>query len=196
MLHERAFRAKQNYVRGLISPRVYLAGKISKCDWRQRIIGVPLRNVESAEALNPNFEIAMPSYKYVGPFFIGCDHGCGHGVSTHGCGLTCEYGDSKEFPPAVERQRACAHRLALHRVARADVVFAFIDAADAYGTILEIGAAVALGKPIGLVISESVAASVQEDLWFVEHSATRVFKGCPRAGFGHFLTMVARGNLQ
>ena len=61
-------------------PTLYLAGKISKPDWR--FGPVPALDRDYPEPLDT--PIHCSRFIYVGPFFIGCDHACGHGPSTHG----------------------------------------------------------------------------------------------------------------
>jgi hypothetical protein len=124
-------------------PRVYLAGKISKQDWRQEIVN--LRDlVEPDDALNPDFELECDRFILTGPFFISCDHGCSHGPHTHGAGPGCGYDPDDKL---LGRQGR-VHALSLLRVRRADMIFAYLNAADCYGTCFEIGFAAALGKPI------------------------------------------------
>ena len=58
-----------------MKPKVYAAGKIHKNDWR------PVRR--GGELIDT---VELEKYVYVGPFFIGCDHGCFHGDNSHGAG--------------------------------------------------------------------------------------------------------------
>ena len=60
------------------SLRVYLAGKISKNDWRHQLIA-GLRNHSWEDG-----PLTQSGFTYVGPFFISCDHGGFHGPNTHG----------------------------------------------------------------------------------------------------------------
>ena len=69
--------------------RVYIAGKISKCDFRHHIVaGLKDHPFDQTELVTPGFI-------YVGPFFVSCDHGCYHGNGTHGA--TNELGCEESF---------------------------------------------------------------------------------------------------
>jgi hypothetical protein len=120
-------------------PLAYLAGKIGANDWRQAI--VDLRNrVSPDDALDPKFELACGRFIITGPFFVACDHGCYHGPHTHGAGVGCT--DDWNEPVDARRHRILA--LSEQRIDRAGFVFAYIDAADCYGTLVELGYAHAL----------------------------------------------------
>lgn len=107
--------------------RVYIAGKISKCDFRHHIVaGLKDHPFDQTELVTPGFI-------YVGPFFVSCDHGCYHGNGTHGA--TNELGCEESF----EHSRLdviCKNNAAIDS---ADLVFAYITATDCYGTLVEIG---------------------------------------------------------
>jgi hypothetical protein len=123
------------------SPKVYLAGKIGKWDWRHSIF----KGLRESSPGSPPRD--MDGFAYAGPYFLSCDHGCYHGRGSHGVGAD-EDGrfecSETPVPPVmvVQRCREC--------IRSADVVFAFIDGANPYGTILELGLAIGLGKPVYL----------------------------------------------
>lgn len=140
--------------------RIYLAGKIAKNDWRHEV-SPWLRSVELVE------ELPMEGgHVYVGPFFIGCDHGCGHGPGTHGLGG--EHSTCAEYP-----SRSNVKKRALAGIASADLVFAWLDDVTAFGTIYEIGHAHALGKRVIVGVPES---GISPELWFT-HTGHRVLVG-------------------
>ena len=95
------------------------------------------------------------------PFFVGCDHGCAHGPSTHGSGVA---GCTQTATTRSEVARRCREG-----IDRADHVFAWLADLTAYGTLFEIGLAVGLGKKTWLYTS---ADRDHDDLWFAKHSAT------------------------
>lgn len=123
-------------------PRVYLAGKIAKRDWRHDIF-------KDLRSSGPDYPPAnVDGFAYAGPFFVSCDHGCYHGAGSHGVGAPsgdgCESGDwgiSATSP---------THILCRDWLASADVVFAYIDGPNPYGTILELGIAAAMKIPVFL----------------------------------------------
>jgi hypothetical protein len=146
-------------------PRVYLAGKMDR--WRQEIADLCCVSLEAA--LDPNFELDCGRFIVTGPFFIsGCSHNAGIGCVDFG---------------SLEARRQRAHALPFQRIARADFVFAYIDAGDCYGTLVELGYAHALGKPISIAFSEKLSRKTFNELWFVRQSARGVLFGWPRETF-------------
>src|SRR5581483_9440880 len=89
------------------------------------------------------------SHDYVGPFFLSCDHGCYHGPSSHGYG----YGP--------DAQHRLVSGLCLGALHRADLIFAWIDSRDCYGTLVELGYAKSMGKRIVIA-----GPRYFKDLWF------------------------------
>jgi hypothetical protein len=152
--------------------RIYLAGKVSKNCWRPSI-------AKGVNALSNAFGDTCPSahgdegveriarklsfpvmekaifgkHAYVGPYFVSCDHGCWHGDNTHGL---------------RDITRETVFGLCLAAVMRADLVFAWIDSQDCFGTIAELGFAKGHGKQIIIAGPEKY-----EDMWFVYLLADR-----------------------
>lgn len=123
-------------------PVVYFAGKVAPLDWRHSL--ADLRRRTSSD---PDDFPVLPTYDgwcgYGGPFFLSCDHSCNHGVSSHGMlNSGCDI-DNRHTPTDVVR-------LCLEWLDRADLLFVWLDATDAAGTIAEMGYAMAMGIPIYL----------------------------------------------
>ena len=101
--------------------RIYLAGKISKNGWRFDLV----EGLRSARDWNNAFpvlrNVIFGEHDYVGPFFIGCDHGCYHGEATHGVGLDQER-YCVEVDPALDRQAVV--NLCFKAIHSADLIFA------------------------------------------------------------------------
>jgi len=85
-------------------------------------------------------------FDYVGPYFTACDHGCAHSRDhPHGYGglhglmgtPTCF-----SFPMSEEQVRDLCFRA----IDRSEIVFAWIDEEECYGTMLELGYAAKAGK--------------------------------------------------
>ena len=101
---------------------------------------------------------------YTGPFFV--DLNGGHGFSyydgaEHGANVdTSDH--ARQHGAQLEDSRKEVQSLCFQAIARADVLFAYIDCIDCYGTIAEIGYAKALGKIIWIAGSRRY-----DDLWFV-----------------------------
>jgi hypothetical protein len=158
------------------SVSVYLAGKITKSGWRSDIVSpVDLGQSDWAmdamsDEIRPKWESAVNALgegiHFAGPFFVGCDHGCGHSTNAHGItgGCIVTYAGRKE-----------TIRLCTQALEESDVVFVWLDAPDAYGTLVELGYAKALGKriivahpPQTLIRSGELDGDLNErdDMWF------------------------------
>jgi very-short-patch-repair endonuclease len=151
-----------NIARGI---NIYLAGKIAYDDWRHRVVS-GLREANSKlydfddRYYWPILENSiLGEHNYTGPFFISCDHGCFHKPHSHGYGPGCSGEKSHADNPQV-------NNLCKEAIDKSDLIFAWIDAPDAYGSIFELGYAVAKGIPIFLAISEELKN--RRDLWFIE----------------------------
>ena len=159
---------------------VYLAGKISKNDWRLKIAGRRFRDYGYDRKIGAvgytwtDYEV-NDEMSITGPFFISCDHGCYHGNNSHGVGLNrfmhdpfgrkdgwfgcC--GDGEE-PPFTEQEVLNICKL---QIDRADIVFAYIDCLDCFGTLAEIGYAHAKEKTIFIVFKNK---EIRKQMWFID----------------------------
>lgn len=158
-------------------PRMYLAGKIGKHDWRQSIIP----HIREGEFGRP---IVCERFIYTGPFFVACDHGCAHGEATHGAArnpCTDHYG----APP-----RWTVPSLCREWIRNADVFFAWIDDPMAYGTVLEIGWAQMTRKPVYLAFKNEWFA---DQMWLAA-GGPLTWSGvhtCPEEGLDKALSLGA-----
>ena len=142
---------------------IYLAGKIANKDYRHDIIQnldnwVWETGVNRAEDYSdvpqwPIWKNAIGGqHNYTGPYFFpSAGHGCGHGDNTHG---TMNYVESPVQQTVFERCKEA--------IRHSDLVFAWIERADCYGTIAEIGYAHSLNKTICIAGLRRIP-----DLWFV-----------------------------
>lgn len=147
--------------------RIYLAGKIAKNDWRHDLVPM-LRwayndsDIDQWQSKWVPTPMYRKDFQYVGPFFISCDHGCSHGQNTHGVGATCNSTFSHDMGLKGYAADQCSRA-----IQGCDVLFAWLEnPCTAYGTLVEIGLAAALGKTV--VIG---SASHHSDLWFVYQHA-------------------------
>lgn len=132
----------------VITPTLYLAGKIGKNDWRHGLVP-QLRQHTWGDG-----PITTETFIYVGPFFVNCDHGCGHAPGAHGMAQGCiDLGYTRED----------VIRLNMAALMKADLIFAFINAPDCHGTIMEIGWAIASGKRVVMAFAPGITA---DDFWF------------------------------
>lgn len=141
---------------------IYLAGKVSANDWRHTLVK-ELRDVCCEFGTN-GLPDQWPVIKngitknmhYVGPYFIGCDHGCYHGKDSHGYGPGCGC-DIIEYPkttydnhcPDAAREEYVVNQCR-DAIERSDIVFAWIDDLTAFATIFELGIAIGNKKRVFL----------------------------------------------
>jgi hypothetical protein len=176
----------------IAKPIIYLAGKISRDDWRAQIFGCRFGAAPNDGTNDYGFDRLLDetlttdcgSFCYGGPFFISCDHGCahtpaGHGASPSGC-LEGMAGDGKLEMRSQIWDVNCA------RIKRADYVFAYINETDCYGTLIELGFAAALDKPIGIGIGRAVKIEEFDDLWMARQCG-HAWLGSPADTLNQFL---------
>ena len=134
-----------------IRPSIYIAGKIAKDDFRQNLVP-GLRGWEAMEG-----PIECDGFDYVGPFFRSCDHGCYHQPGSHGLAASGCGGIEITHRQVFDRNQAA--------LVSADMLLAFIDAPDCYGTLVEIGWAACTGIPIYLAFAPGIDHA---ELWYAQ----------------------------
>ncbi|OLZ46552.1 hypothetical protein BS329_30470 [Amycolatopsis coloradensis] len=156
---------------------IYAVGKIEHKGWRNQLLPVfddydysnDQTGVQWPWPANPIRD--LPGAMYVGPHFLGDDHGCFHGENTHGVAA----GDAACGGAYRGLTRPDVVKRCLMAIEQATHVFAWIDKGDAYGSLVELGYARALGKHIYLYLAEDLPE--ENDLWF----ATQVSSFAGRA---------------
>lgn len=143
---------------------IYLAGKISRGDWRADVVP---RLIGNSETLHNGFQVLIPTgagiaFHYHGPFFTSMGHGMDHGPKSHGNGLDWEAHGAGENLMSVFSRSADA-------IEQCDVMFAWIDQMDCFGTLVEIGIAHQAGKLIVIGKKEGVDVS---EMWFAWAAST------------------------
>lgn len=151
-------------------PKIYLAGKIRKHCWRHRLIH-GLRNHTWDDGPFPQGD-----FVYIGPFFVGCDHGCFHNENSHGAIAVrgpnlCpgRYENADFDAPHVEVANLC-----LGTINKADLLFCYLDSDDCYGTLVEIGYALAHCIPVVIVFAPGIATAINNDFWFACAKSSQV----------------------
>lgn len=154
-------------LRGKEVRNVYLAGKVSDShSWRESLVSGDMVSNYYADGVTPKWppvgacHIRLKSglvFNYTGPFYTGqnshepdfdylhcnsTDHNCGDGILDK----------------------------CLDRITTSDLVFAYIDTADCYGTIAELGYAKAMNKSIWIA-----GPKWQHDFWFVYKMADATY---------------------
>ena len=150
---------------------VYLAGKIRCNGWRERIFpcryeGRGLWNYSVDEFTNLSVH-ANDGLTITGPYFISCDHGCYHGEERHGVGAVDDVHSEHEWGGCCGNyfSRDDVFSICKKQIDRAEIVFAYIDCRDCYGTLGEIGYAHAVGKDIIIVFSDE---DIRKEMWFID----------------------------
>lgn len=156
-----------------MKPAVYLAGKIDEKDWRHDLVP-DLRGHLWADG-----PIDTGLYRYVGPFFVSCDHRCNHRPSSHGAAAGYGIGES-------EFTRADVIRNNNQALEAADLVFAYVSSPDCYGTLHELGWVVRAGKRVAVVFAPGMPV---DDFWYVSEQADAVYTEQPAEALPHLLTL-------
>lgn len=159
---------------------VYLAGKITKNDWRNSIVKELRGHVFDVHAIYST----QPADTYIdnmyvtGPFFISCDHGCYHGHDSHGVGAYSpgQYDDVDDgYTGGCSGNgvpKSLVPSVCMKQIEESNFVFAYIDSETCYGTLLEIGYAIGRGIPVSVMFSNK---KLLKDMWFIAESANIVF---------------------
>lgn len=141
-----------------MKPGVYCIGKIAPNDWRHDLV-LRLRGHRHEDG-----PLDCDAYRYCGPFFENCDHGCAHGPGSHGVlgepGLGCE-----------EIQRTTQHRVwqrNMKALEAASAVFAFIETDDAFGSLVELGVAQAMRTPCWVLFAPGADPDA---MWYAAQGA-------------------------
>lgn len=164
---------------------VYLAGKITGTTWRAEF----LTGWSSAQSIafgdawfdvgedRPHewcvvanaVDAGCRKLHYCGPWWK--DFGCGHGSSSDNEGPHA-YGDQFQHDCEDETSRAQVANAVSVAVSSCDMLFAWIDSADCFGTLFEIGLARGLQKVVVIAVDEEFQRSAQAlDMWLA-------FQGC------------------
>src|SRR5262249_34434933 len=160
----------------ITKPTIYLAGKIKPAarDWRFQLVRgrIDLGMDDEKRLFDPSYVIEEPLFFYGGPYYVACDHQCGHGTANHGVGASGDragcisgfWGDEQSTPRRV-------FEVNRRRIANANVVFAFIDELDCHGTLIELSMADELGKRIVVAFGENLTTKDIRELWMARMCA-------------------------
>lgn len=156
--------------------RVYLAGKVSRRDWRHGLVPC-LEFVEGEIDWRLHHVIfsagdSKLSLLCSGPFFVGSGHGLGHGDATHGCAE----GNSAPLSPVA---REHVHTQCTNAIYNSDVVLAWVDDLTCYGTIWELAYAQAIGVPTVVAMPKAMGQETANDLWFTLQRALFIWAETP-----------------
>lgn len=175
---------------------IYMAGKISKNDWRSAFVDMRQIGFGMYDQLDqPRFDFPITpmanGHNYTGPYFVSCDHGCYHGDNAHGMGAGI-IGCSGDGPTEKDMTRKRVFDACQTALWFSNTVFAWIDSPDCYGTIAEIGLAAGTpGAAFGWKRPDIWISGPQhfDDLWFVyllADDATFDYS-TPEGALNHFL---------
>lgn len=153
-----------------IGKSVYLAGKVYARCWRHKLVsGLRSASDGNWEPLEDGLTCASAngvqySFNYAGPFFTSCDHGCCHADNQHGNGPGCIGGHSPD-------NRWETYQKCRNAIDECDYLLAWIDTTDCYGTLVEIGMAVGIDRPV--IVGTPIGFD-WSDLWFATYSGVHL----------------------
>ena len=149
----------------IVVPKVYLAGKMKpEHNWRGEALSLdraersgildhdltdhPFGTGWLANARVVNMKNA--SFNLIGPFPLGCDHGCAHGANVAHMAETCNF-DTWDNNLLL---KTC-----VRTIQSADIVCAHFSTADAYGTLVELGIAKGQNpdRPLSVTVDANLA---------------------------------------
>jgi hypothetical protein len=170
---------------------VYLAGRIKEERVRFGLVDSTLVDTEYLYPSLPeaSFTRAGIDFRFTGPFTISCDHRCSHiGLASGGIG-TRSHGAASPFCSgetdfSFEMINAVFNR-SKQGIDEAQVVFAWIDDYEAFGTIWELGYADAQDKLVVIGCPFDIPNS--GELWFPLMSADWIInESSPEKAFEAF----------
>lgn len=180
----------------------YLAGKITGTQWRDEIVSgwSDARSEAYSDAIQDGLWLCVRSgatacgisLDYCGPWWM--DMCGGHGTSIHNTGPHA-YGDHAAMPDEYSVRKYAENRKQVSRnvhcsIRDSDMVFAWIDSSDCYGTIFEIGLARAQNKVV--VVGIDTAFSQQAaDMWLAFEGCYCVYGASAREAWDEFWDLVA-----
>jgi hypothetical protein len=180
-----------------IRMKLYLAGKISRKDWRTHILGERPGSIDYDVndafvdgIYNSKYQQEHDTFTYIGPFFISCDHGCYHKnndndmvfpfedefypsvLSEHGAGPTGCHTQSGINDQSRHRRKLFATNC--ERILRSDVCLVYINENDCFGTLMEIGFMQAHGKRFYVAFGP---LADHEEMWMATQKAHGIYHG-------------------
>jgi hypothetical protein len=166
--------------------KIYVAGKIRRAEWRKSIYGhrppsVDMDLASVNEWPEEEFELDGEKYLYLGPYGVGCDHGCYHDYPH-----VWNKQDASCGQDYISESKSQVVALCTKAIKQADFVFAWIEDKTCYGTLAEIGYARGLGKTV--IVS---GPAMLDDLWWIYTLASFTFacsdpKEAVQRAFNHY----------
>lgn len=191
----------------------YLAGKITGTHWRDEIVPEWSEENHSSTysqafceydwdktwSVVPNAVAVLNGIRlhYAGPWWrdVMGGHGVSHDSSSpHGYSSNLELyeHDGELFAPSeeeIDSRREEVGRAIATAICSSDLFFAWIDSADCYGTLVEIGYAKALGKVVVVATSSDLPASIADEMWLAVEAGYRITAETPAAAWHEFWRM-------
>lgn len=165
--------------------KIYAAGRVAlegRSGWRGELFkwqwgwcDGPAPGYYEEERCRDSPIASLPGAIYVGPYWYGCDHGVkdceshqSHGVGL--CGRWDRIQGGYQVRPHLSRPEVA--RASLEGIEKSTHVFVWLDDLDAFGTLVEIGYARALGKRVHLYYWGVMASVLNEHAWFAGSVST------------------------
>lgn len=143
-------------------PVIYFEGRMQadRCgeDWRTGIDGFDVYS-DFEQHDRETESVDCGAFHYSGPFIL---YGAGGHVSGH-----TPYKEEHQNTWDIDKRQ----------IERADLIVAYLDDTQAFGTLVELGYAAALGKPIALGFSEQMKSRDYNELWLCRMTAAKVYWG-------------------
>jgi hypothetical protein len=193
----------------------YLAGKITGTTWRETIVpdwseenhSASYRNAHDWLSSLTSFEESVPAnawvvvrnvcnvhganLHYTGPWWKDplCHGSASDSMHPHGYSSCIE----RDFELSeIESRRVQVSDAVQVAIQRADLVFAWIDGPDCYGTILEIGYARAMDKAVVVAFSEEFASTkAAHEMWLLTKWGYYIEDESPQKAWNQFWKLVA-----
>lgn len=186
------------------APKIYAIGRVN--DQLRTRFGITDNTLTEDDLQLPskspirNCEFQGYRYKYVGPYTVSCDHRCAHepyrsanGKTNSTARGTGSHGSAVDgcIQPSTSWSMDDVHQRSLDGIQQADHVFAWLEDHEAFGSLVEVGYASALGKPI--LIAHPPHIDPKDELWFAFQCATtlKCFESAS-AAYGWFLQLVGQ----
>ena len=185
----------------------YLAGKITGTVWRDSIVSgwshenhsdanyqafIDYDECKTWAVVPAACEVLGAGLNYTGPWWRDGVSG-GHSTAEESVGPHSYSSAFEELDEDSLKARRTEVAVAVGAaIAGADLLFAWIDSDDCYGTLLEIGYAQALGKAVVVAMSESFATTAAaQEMWLIRQGNYSVVDKTAADAWRHFWGLVA-----
>lgn len=149
--------------------KIYLAGRVTNADWREAIVDdmPPEPRVFYRDGwvrFTPRLDGIFKVHDCVGPFYVAHDTAVHYNDLADLVATKHRFG--MELSHTVDAIQAEVNQACIKAIDACDLLFAWLDGPDLYGTLVEIGYARAAHKGMWIASSGFI-----DELWFAYHTA-------------------------